>query len=360
MSRPTDAMTRKDNNTPVLDEPAVYRLLVHLITHGPVAVCVRDPDGRYRWVNQAYAALYDRAASDMIGAPMDEFGPRALAGEQQWLDAEMLTRACETTIIRPHRFALRLNSRRTRHVAGYLAAVRSRNGRAFVAGFYLDLTEQMRAKRELFQMRERHRAVAERSTIPVLVCDPDGTVSDANPALCELLGRQLHDLRGATAGSLLFNRNNPQCGAWWGELLGGKIPSHRARVLLDRKTEAPVEVRFTASVSRSPDGQPASVVFAVEAVRQMRWATMAGSTPLLSEVQARVLERVAIGDSNAAIGRALNLSRQSIDYHLAVLRRRLRAPSRTALVSHAYALGLLDAEEWPPTVHAAARPTEPR
>jgi DNA-binding NarL/FixJ family response regulator len=51
----------------------------------------------------------------------------------------------------------------------------------------------------------------------------------------------------------------------------------------------------------------------------------------------------------------LYLSRQAVDYRIGAMLRRLDAPNRAALVSKAYAGGLLRAEHWPPRVAPHAR-----
>lgn len=74
----------------------------------------------------------------------------------------------------------------------------------------------------------------------------------------------------------------------------------------------------------------------------------------LTATEGRVLELLAVGHSNRRICADLFLAQPTVDYHLARLRRKLQAGSRVAIVSRAYALGLLRAAEWPPRVRPAA------
>lgn len=76
-----------------------------------------------------------------------------------------------------------------------------------------------------------------------------------------------------------------------------------------------------------------------------------GAVPELGAMTARVLERLAGGESNAEIGAGLFLSRQGLDYHLSVLRRKLDVGSRGAIVARAYSLNLFEAGSWPPRLH---------
>ncbi|MEU0007932.1 LuxR C-terminal-related transcriptional regulator [Streptomyces sp. NPDC006314] len=71
---------------------------------------------------------------------------------------------------------------------------------------------------------------------------------------------------------------------------------------------------------------------------------------MLSELDARVLEGVAIGASTVQLAGRLYLSRQGVEYRVGLLLRRFDAPNRPALVARAHALGLFAARQWPPRV----------
>jgi DNA-binding NarL/FixJ family response regulator len=72
--------------------------------------------------------------------------------------------------------------------------------------------------------------------------------------------------------------------------------------------------------------------------------------PVLSSIQARILEGVAAGFSSGRLSRELYLSSKTIDYHVRVMSDKLRAPNRVALVSRAYVLEILRTDSWPPRV----------
>ncbi|MEC3975549.1 LuxR C-terminal-related transcriptional regulator [Amycolatopsis sp. H20-H5] len=75
----------------------------------------------------------------------------------------------------------------------------------------------------------------------------------------------------------------------------------------------------------------------------------------LAELDVRILEGLAAGESTIQIAMRLYLSRQAIDYRVGAMRRKLGAPNRAALVSNAYTSGLLDRLNWPPRVTRQAR-----
>ncbi|GHE13914.1 LuxR C-terminal-related transcriptional regulator [Streptomyces alanosinicus] len=70
--------------------------------------------------------------------------------------------------------------------------------------------------------------------------------------------------------------------------------------------------------------------------------------PILTALDARILEGVATGASTVQMASRLYLSRQGVEYHVGVMFRRFKAPNRAALVSRAYSMGVLTVGTWPP------------
>lgn len=79
-------------------------------------------------------------------------------------------------------------------------------------------------------------------------------------------------------------------------------------------------------------------------------APTAKSTPLLTPLDARILEGVATGASTIQLASRLYLSRQGVEYHVGLMLRRFKAPNRATLVSRAYAMGVFTVGSWPPRV----------
>ncbi|MER6129722.1 LuxR C-terminal-related transcriptional regulator [Streptomyces sp. NPDC001795] len=71
-------------------------------------------------------------------------------------------------------------------------------------------------------------------------------------------------------------------------------------------------------------------------------------TPVLTALDARILEGVATGASTVQLASRLYLSRQGVEYHVGLMLRRFKAPNRAALVSRAYSMGVLTVGSWPP------------
>lgn len=71
----------------------------------------------------------------------------------------------------------------------------------------------------------------------------------------------------------------------------------------------------------------------------------------LSALDARILEGIATGATTVQLAARLYLSRQGVEYHVSSMMREFKAPNRVALVSKAYAMGLLGVNTWPPKVN---------
>jgi DNA-binding CsgD family transcriptional regulator len=72
--------------------------------------------------------------------------------------------------------------------------------------------------------------------------------------------------------------------------------------------------------------------------------------PLLTPLEARVLEGLAAGVPTAELAQRAHLSRQGVEYHVGALVRRFGVANRTALVAKAHAAGMFTAPAWPPRV----------
>jgi PAS domain S-box-containing protein len=340
------------NSVDALPLPALFTLFMR---HSPAAAFLRDHHGDYLWVNEAYAALYGTTVERMVGAPVEDFDPEPMAGRYRALDAEVLASG------EPRRATLPfdLGGGRLGYAAGYRFAVPTDDGPPRVGGVYLDITDLVATRRELVEARDDYRAAVDRAQVPVVVCRLGGQIEEANSAFCEAYGTGAAELRGRPVSALLADGEPERWAQQWLDVARGRHPTLRANVVAQPADGPPVEVLATVSVSRDADGRPHRIVCVVDRVRRLGWLANGPLTrPLLSPLQATVLERLAEGADNSEIAGGLHLSRQALDYHLAVLRRKLRATSRAGMVARGYALGLLDPAQWPPRVHPRATATQ--
>ncbi|MFJ8186666.1 PAS domain-containing protein [Streptomyces sp. NPDC096105] len=151
------------------------------------------------------------------------------------------------------------------------------------------------------------------------------------------------------------------CGRGLLELLRSPVPgqlrekftalsSGRCRRFRERVTGRDGEGRnFPAEVTAIAVGQPTGeIVGLVVFLRRAEEAADGG--PVLSALDAQVLEGVASGESTVQLASRLYLSRQGIEYRVGQMLRRFDAPNRPALVARAHALGMFATGQWPPRV----------
>ncbi|ARF58675.1 PAS domain-containing protein [Streptomyces gilvosporeus] len=187
----------------------------------------------------------------------------------------------------------------------------------------------------------------DRIPTPIAVCRADGEVLIANPAMAAQWGTTPGQLRGHNLLEMFRPRAKEQ------------LLRIEEAVRLGRRSRYPVEVQWHSAADGTeregeltvdPVGdvsvQP-PVLLAVLRVREA--APPAPPRGTASPVEARILALAAGGATTAAIGTALGLTVDGVNYHLTRLARRWRVQGRTALVARAYVLGILSPDAWPPS-----------
>ncbi|MFG3280469.1 PAS domain S-box protein [Streptomyces sp. NPDC048111] len=329
------------------DAPRQYAAFADLVNLAPAAAFIRDSDGRYLWANHAYAHVYGTVPADLVGKYIEDFDPPAEAAHFRALDQEILTRGT------PVRHTLRYRRRdgSAGHAVGHRFPVRE-SARTCVAGIYVDVTEHLRATVRRQEAEDDLSALRDHSGLPCALLSPNGRVVTASSAAAELFGLRVPELVGRRAHTLLAaDPGLDRLGHGWQGLISRRTRRmETSAVLVDsqgRQRRAQLHLTTVGhSVSR------ARHVWAV--VTHLSLAH--GAHPSLTPAQIRILSLLAAGSSNGDIATSLNLSRQTVDYHLSRLRELLDAETRPALVARAYVLGILAPGTWPPRSATAAHP----
>jgi PAS domain-containing protein/DNA-binding CsgD family transcriptional regulator len=300
----------------------------------PAAVFVRDGAGVYLWANPAYARLLGVTdPTEVVGRHMRLFDPPDLADRYQAEDRQVLGGGALVT-----RLPFRRPTGDQGMAFGYRFALPVPAATA-VAGVFVDISEHLNEQSQRRCAETLFRRLFDGIPLAVLAVDADGTVSDANPAAAQLARDTIWHLRGLPIGGLLSGVDAATL---------RRSPVARSNLLVTDGGLLPVDVSVIPAQSSGPSDGASAAWFVTVRARGPRRQHGGHAAPTLSATQHRILMAVAAGDPNTRISRTLGLARQTVDHHLAQLRRLLHAPSRTALVARAYHLGLLDPLVWPP------------
>lgn len=326
----------------VTDAVIAEELFTLYMRYSPAAAFLRDSDGRYRWVNEAYANLYRRKLDELIGHHQAEFDPPELAQRYHEIDAQVL----ETGSPLRHTLPFEGPDGPGRALGHRFPVPRAGEDTA-VGGVYVDITDLVNAQEKAAAGEERYRALFEGAAIAMATIDLNGELEEANTAFCHLFGRLARDMVHRRADDLLTPEDAQRIREHWTEVASGRRTRFQESVTGVTGDGRTFTAKLTLNLARMPDARPWLTIATLEPITA---AESAQQRLMLTRTEASVLEALAAGESNSGIAAQLHLSRQAIDYHLANLRRKLAAPSRAAVTARAYALGLLESPGWPPTV----------
>ncbi|WP_120720217.1 PAS domain S-box protein [Streptomyces hundungensis] len=329
------------------ETPRQYAAFAGLVNLAPAAAFIRDSEGRYVWANHAYAHLYGAVPEELVGKYIEDFDAPAESLQFRALDQEILTRG---TPVR-HTLDYRRPDGSAGQALGHRFPVRE-NGRTCVAGIYVDVTDHLRAKLKRQEAEDDLRALRDHSGLPCALLSANGRVVEASAAAAELFALSLPDLVGRRAHTLLapepsLDRLHRR---WHGLIARRTRRVETSAVLVDSQGRQRRAQLHLTTVGQSTTR--ARHVWAVVTHQSLAHE----AHPSLTAAQIRILSLLAAGSSNGDIATSLNLSRQTVDYHLSRLRELLGAGTRPALGARAYVLGILAPRAWPPRSATAAHP----
>ncbi|MFI9723465.1 helix-turn-helix transcriptional regulator [Streptomyces sp. NPDC052396] len=196
-----------------------------------------------------------------------------------------------------------------------------------------------------YNWRNHFMVLLDRVPTPIAVCRQDGEITLANLAMAVEWGT----VPGRLPGRRLQEFFRPRSAA--------QLDRLAEAVRLGRRSRYALEVRWPPG----PEGPQRSGEFQIDLVdgayepRPLLLAVLHTRRPdppapaaEVSPVEEQILALVASGATTAAVGKAVGLTLDGVNYHLTRLSRRWRVPNRTALVARAYVLGVLDTNQWPP------------
>ncbi|MEV0277021.1 helix-turn-helix transcriptional regulator [Streptomyces sp. NPDC050610] len=191
----------------------------------------------------------------------------------------------------------------------------------------------------------------DRVPLPIAVCRANGEVVLANRAMAAEWGT----VPGRLPGRDLLGLLRPRSPAQLDRVIEAVRRGSRSRYPLAVRWRSGTDgAERAGELMVDPVGEPSPTGYPLLlAVLQAAPEPPPPAVPEVSEVEARVLALVASGATTAAVGKAVGLTVDGVNYHLTRLTRRWRVPNRTALVAKAYVLGVLRTDAWPPAPEQA-------
>ena len=224
---PTDAPTRTITRFSMLTGPratelqlaASERLYRFLIEHDPDIVAWQLSDSTFLWVSSAVHDVLGYDPEDMVGRPaFDYMHPDDLSAARAATDLDGGSPDAPRVMI------LRMRHRDGHYlwmeVAGQ--AVRDAAGKTSqMRTAWRDATARIKAEHERDAAVQLVRSTLESSPIGIAVCSADGSFTQVNRALCEMLGRDADDLLGKTLSR--FTHPADDCGDFAAVLSGALV-----------------------------------------------------------------------------------------------------------------------------------------
>lgn len=319
-------------------------LFKSLLDATPSPISVLDNAGRVIIANAAYLSAVGKGADDVLAC-----------------DEGSLIPACETndSAANPTTPPSEADGFRWVSVNGesfhsQRVPLRDNSGSMLTLHVTRNTTKEDSLRRGLQETVHHFRRVFEALDRPVAAVSSEGLITEANGAFIEILNAQRSHLIGSVLDGWIGNPSRDSFQTIWKDALANGMG--QAEGVLFKGANNSCLLGSVSAFCLSENEPSHAVLVLIDKWGETPGPPTSGSAINLCDIDARILELLAAGKSNAEISDELCLSRQGTDYRLKALKERLRAPSRGALVARAYALGLFDHSQWPPVCR---RPHEP-
>ncbi len=188
-------------------------------------------------VNPAAVLFYGWSREELIGKPI---------GEINILREEELRSLINAAVTERRNFFIfrhRLRSGQVRDVEVHSSPI-VLNGRPTLFSIVHDITDRVRAERQLVESEANYRTALQQASDAIVVSDRQGVILEVNARAEELLGFSRRELTGRRIEELVAAEDRERFPARLRDLLGGRSTLHERR--LGRKDGGIVEVEISA------------------------------------------------------------------------------------------------------------------
>lgn len=214
-------------------------------------VATTDAEGRVTWVSASLSSGLGHRPEDLIGHELSSLV--ALEDLQGLADALAAAEPGYRPATRTVRFRSSSGAYRYMSITARPAEGSTSDHRTVVS--MRDVTEELRAKRELARSEEQFRMALMGAPEGMAVTDSQDRIVQANPALCELLGTNLTSLIGHRFREFIPEDEREQVDQWRERLLRGGVSIERSQHRLVSPTSE-VWVDHSVGIMRDDLGNP--------------------------------------------------------------------------------------------------------
>lgn len=238
-----------------------------ILDHSPVALSVKDLQGRYVLVNREFERLSGRGRGDILGKSAGELFPETLATALSVGDRDVVEGGGkverEETWPGPEGERRLLSIRFP--IAGADGKVR------MIGGSWTDVTEHKRDLDRLRESEERYRDLFENATDLLQSLDPDGRVLYANRAWRETLGYEEDEVPHVRMTDFIHPDSLPHCLKLFQRVMAGEeVESIEAKFITKQGRTLEVEGTATCKMENGKPLHTRGVFRDVTARRRMK------------------------------------------------------------------------------------------
>jgi diguanylate cyclase (GGDEF)-like protein/PAS domain S-box-containing protein len=276
------------------------RRLSGLLDNAPSSIFVKDLEGRFIDANRHMQTTLQLPAVRVLGRTSAELFGAEAAQVSDAHDARVVAERRPIEVLERNA----LGGEERLHAIVKFPLLDDAGEVSAIAGIATDITERLLAEQALRASEQRLRGVFERGPVAQMVLQPDGVLTEVNPAFCELLGYDEAELVGMRFATLVEPEDRPRVG----DLLTASTEPRRQELRL-RTHDREVRSCRVGVAAVTADDLPHYCVGMVEDVTQARRseaelahrATHDGLTGLPN--RALLLQRIdeALGDTDAPV-----------------------------------------------------------